>query len=483
MRSLHWFRTDLRCEDNTALQNAIKSSDELMAVFIVSLETWKLHHAAPIKVDFILKNLAILSENLTKKGISLLIKVVDNYSDSVRILKEICETYKIDAIYFNREYEFDELKRDKEVERTIRELGKEIYLFHDQTLLPPGVVLSQQDKPFKIFTHFKKGFFKKIGNSKILKPVQLSSKRFKLITNPDSIPDLKKFTLSSNKNTISWKGGEKHAEKLLVEFCEDGLMDYHIDRDFPYRNATSQLSPYLAQGVISARKCIDIVMNYLQIDFFHDIENFEGPSMWVSELIWRDFFKNILYHFPIVSRNKPFRIETENIPWKYDMDIFKAWCDGQTGFPIIDAAMRQLNQTGWMHNRLRMVVANFLTKLLLIDWRWGERYFMENLIDGDLAANNGNWQWCASTGTDCAPYFRIFNPILQSKKFDPEGQFIRKYCPELSGFDNKTIHDPQESKNLDLFFKNNSYPDKIIDLKKARQVTLTAFQNLMSDRN
>jgi len=477
MRSLHWFRTDLRCEDNTALENAIESSDELMAVFIIPLKTWKLHHAAPIKMDFILRNLAILSENLKKRGIPLLVKVLESYLDSAEILKEICESYKVQAVYFNREYEVDELKRDKDVEKTIRELGKDIYLFDDQTLLPPGLVLSQQNTPFKVFTHFKKAFFKKIGDSKILKPVKLSNKKFKLITNPDPVPELKGFIVNWEKNTMFWQAGEKHAEKLLLKFCQDSLINYHIDRDFPYKNATSQLSPYLAQGVISPRKCIDFVMNYLEIDFLYEMEIFKGPSVWVSELIWRDFFKNILYHFPIVSRNKPFRIETERVSWKYDINLFKAWCDGATGFPIIDAAMRQLNQTGWMHNRLRMVVANFLTKLLLIDWRWGERYFMENLIDGDLAANNGNWQWCASTGTDCAPYFRIFNPILQSKKFDPEGKFIRKYCPELSSLDNKSIHDPQE--NSHLFLKNNSYPDKIIDLKKARQATLTAFQNLM----
>ena len=235
------------------------------------------------------------------------------------------------------------------------------------------------------------------------------------------------------------------------------------------------MSPYLGLGVISARQCITAALDAGNISDINRIERNEGVAIWITELIWREFYHHIVYFHPDVCRHKPFQLKTDKIPWRYDDNLLEAWENGMTGFPIVDTGMRQLLQTGWMHNRLRMVTAMFLSKILLLDWRLGEKHFMMHLVDGDFAANNGGWQWCASTGTDAVPYFRIFNPTTQSQRFDPEGNFIRQFCPELSNLDNKTIHAP-----FTFGVENDrlNYSEPIVDYKMMRNKTIEIFKRL-----
>jgi deoxyribodipyrimidine photo-lyase len=275
----------------------------------------------------------------------------------------------------------------------------------------------------------------------------------------------------SHIDSSLWPAGQHISKKRLRHFIDDHLFHYNQERDFPNLHGTSQLSPYLATGMISPRQCFLAALDANQNEL--DTGN-KGAVVWMGELIWREFYKHILVAAPRVSKHKAYKEETDTIWWDHDEKLMLAWQQGQTGYPLIDAAMRQLKTTGWMHNRLRMVVAMFFTKNLFFDWRLGEKYFMSQLIDGDLAANNGGWQWSASTGTDSAPYFRIFNPLRQSERFDPEGKFILQYCPELQDFDKKSIHEPY--KIMPLIAAQSQYPRPIIDLKKNRDKVLAAFK-------
>ena len=265
-----------------------------------------------------------------------------------------------------------------------------------------------------------------------------------------------------------WGIGESAAEKRLHEFLDEKVMDYSKNRNDPILEGTSRISPYLALGIISPRKCI---LEALKINNFEFTSGNTGITKWIDEIVWREFYKNIMFSFPKVSRGQPFQDYSKKIKWRYSDEEFKAWKEGKTGFPIVDAAMRQIHNEGWMHNRLRMVVAMFFTKNMLHDWRLGEAYFMQNLIDGDFASNNGGWQWSSSTGTDAAPYFRIFNPITQSTNFDKEGLFIKKYVPELKDLDKSVIHNPPKEHR-----KYCNYPEPILDLKESRLRAIEAFK-------
>ena len=268
-----------------------------------------------------------------------------------------------------------------------------------------------------------------------------------------------------------YRAGETAAQDALDHFLDGTIDHYHQQRDFPSIAGTSSISPWLVAGTLSIRQCFHQALQRNNGEL--DTGN-QGITTWLSELIWREFYKHILVGFPRVSKNRAFKPETEQLPWQDDKSLLTAWQTGQTGFPIVDAAMRQLTNTGWMHNRLRMVTAMFLSKNLMLDWRLGEQFFMEHLIDGDLAANNGGWQWSASTGTDAAPYFRMFNPTSQSQKFDAEGTFIRQWLPELAHLDNKAIHGPYEYGEQ----SGLNYPHPVIDHRYSRQRVLQAFKSL-----
>lgn len=411
MPHLHWFReADLRIDDNTALYHASQTSEGLIGIFLISPEEWQDHDMAPVRQNFILRQLHSLQAALAERNIFLVVETVPHKKSIPDYLLKFAQTHNIKNLYFNDQYELNELRRDQAVKTLFEKNNIAVNNYTDQVIFAPGEVLTQQKKYFTVFTPFKNQFLKKLSEQTIhcYPPPQKQSHLINIKTN--KMPDAPDNPL--------WPVGEKHATTRLTAFIKNKLGHYKTARDFPSLDGTSQLSPYLTSGLISIRRCFKKAL--------------EQPNheIWVSELIWREFYKHVMKLFPRVCMHKPLKLITERIPWENNLKHFDVWKSGQTGIPIIDAAMRQLNQTGWMHNRLRMIVAMFLTKNLLVDWRWGEKYFMQHLIDGDLAANNGGWQWAASTGTDAVPYFRVFNPQSQTEKFDPELLFIKKYCPE-----------------------------------------------------
>lgn len=472
--ALHWFRADLRVTDNKALQVAMEFAQQLTTVFIYTPETWKSHASSPAKMQFMQGCLENLSTNLAKQGVPLIFIEKSRFIESVTALIQLCDEHGITRLYFNKQYELDEVRRDEAVVEALTSIGVECYAYDDQTIVPPGKISTLSGEPYKVFTPFKKAWLKEVMvNLNHYQPVISSRKHFiqdsSVISRgmPQNIKRFEKQELST-----LFLPGENHALEQLSTFASHALKNYHLQRDFPSMHGTSHLSPALTIGALSPRTCLAVILKKTQVQLYDD-HVFPGELTWLSELIWRDFYKHIIFYYPRLCRHEPFKHSTDHLSWKTDSTLLLAWQKGQTGFPIVDAAMRQLNQTGWMHNRLRMVTAMFLTKTLFVDWRLGERYFMENLIDGDFSANNGGWQWCASTGTDAVPYFRIFNPTTQSERFDKDGEFIRQFCPELSSLSNKHIHDPY-GRGIDVDRLN--YPRPIVDYKVMRAYVLDQFK-------
>jgi deoxyribodipyrimidine photo-lyase len=471
-KHLVWLRADLRTIDNTALLAACADGQaDIAAIYFITPEQWQQHHVAGCRVDFELRTLQHLSQQLAALNIPLLIAETANFRNQASALLSFCQQHGFTSIYFNKQYEINELARDDAVCELLAQHQIDSYGFDDQCIVTPGKVLTTEGQFYSVFTPFKRNWLQRIHQQGLI--VQATpKKRAALWLTPSAIPQhISGFTshITLDIAQTEWPAGEEAALEKLHHFCNEHIRHYKDKRDFPTHPGTSRLSPYLAIGAISARQCYQAAMNEQQRCGAND-----SIDQWVSELGWRDFYKHIMVGFPRVCKHQPFRRHTTALTWRQDKEAFQRWCDGQTGFPIVDAAMRQLNTLGWMHNRLRMVVSMFLTKDLFIDWRWGEQYFMERLIDGDLAANNGGWQWSASTGNDAAPYFRIFNPLLQSQKFDPNGDFIRHYVPELAHLDNKNIHMPHGKQQL-LWL---DYPLPMVDHKQACAYTISQFQEL-----
>ena len=468
MLQMIWLRSDLRVQDNSALAAAM-AAGPTVALYLLSPGQWRQHDAAACKVDFWLRNLAELSTALARLNVPLLIRQADTWKDAPGVIAELCREQRIAAVWVNDEYGINEQRRDQAVARRLEEQGVAFQRRLDQLLLQPGSVLTQSGGYFKVYSQFRKICYQRLHTA--LPPlVQVPAVQAPLAIAGDELPGaVGGFVTPDPALRQLWPAGEAAALERLARFADEQLDRYHEARDIPAKPGTSQLSAYLAAGVLSPRQCLHAALQANQGEF--DSGN-KGIVTWINELLWREFYKHILVGYPRVSRHRAFRPETEAVPWRDAPDELAAWQQGRTGFPLIDAAMRQLHATGWMHNRLRMVVAMFLTKNLLIDWRVGERYFMRHLIDGDLAANNGGWQWSASTGTDAVPYFRLFNPISQSRRFDPEGRFIRHWLPELRALDDKAIHEPSAVRG-DL-----GYPRPLVDLSESRERALSAFKNL-----
>lgn len=472
MRSLVWFRRDLRVADNRALFNAAKHSNGgVIGVFVVTPQQWQQHDDADCKVRFWLDSLRSLSESLAERCIPLIIKTCDTYAGVPDQILAVAQKHNCTGLFFNREYEVNEARRDTIVAAQCQAAEMAVRRFHDRVIVPPLETKTKEGRFYSVFTPFRKVWATKALD--LLEPLPKPSKQSELAIKPSTIPKkISGFDLTCLYG-YQWKTGEAEAQKRLKKFVAT-MGSYDEYRNFPSIDGTSLLSPYLAAGAISPRQCLEaaVVINKGKIDG----EN-PGATTWISELAWRDFYVHVMVGFPRVSMHRPFKLKTDSVAWRKCDNDFEAWKSGQTGYPIVDAGMRQLNQTGWMHNRLRMVTAMFLTKHLLIDWRWGERYFMQKLIDGDLAANNGGWQWSASTGTDSVPYFRIFNPFSQSKRFDPDGIFIKRFCPELDNVPAKSLHDAarltKSVKELNL-----DYPVFIVDYKKGRERALTVFKEI-----
>lgn len=472
MRMLVWFRRDLRVNDNIALDEAARaSSSGVIAVYCISPKQWKEHDEADCKVGFWMENLRALQRQLEQLNIPLRLLTMDGFAEAPEAMLKLARQFDCQCLYFNREYEVNEARRDADVTERLEGEGIEVRSFDDRVLLPPDAVLSQQGKPYSVFTPFKKQWISQ-AEAIEFKERPTPSKQPKIDVQSSEIPaSISGFDLSLLRSDL-WPAGEDAAQERLSKFAENRIRDYNDHRDLPAVNGTSLLSPYLAAGVLSVRQCLHRAMEANR----GSLERKGwGASTWISELIWREFYTQVMVHFPRVSMHQPFQKDTNRLEWRDDEEQLQAWQSGKTGYPIVDAAMRQLNQTGWMHNRLRMVAAMFLSKHLLIDWRKGERYFMQRLIDGDLAANNGGWQWSASTGTDAVPYFRIFNPYSQSQRFDEEGAFIKRLCPELDSVPASALHDP---KKLDGYRSDAEYPEPIVGHKEGRERALAAFKSL-----
>lgn len=464
-RVLHWFRGDLRIHDNPSLYAASQQPEsELLTCFIVSPDQWQRHDESAAKLGLVKQQVNALQESLQRLGIPLYLVRGSDFNEEADLICQLLAQLHCDQLNFNEEYGFNERKRDRRLVERLQALGIRANRYRDQSIAPVGSVLTQEGRPYTVFTPFKKRWYSLLTTFDNA-PLPAPSCRAHPIKQP--AVDLAVWHAVQTRET-SFIAGEVNAHHRLATFIDDHLTAYDQQRDFPALDGTSQLSPYLATGILSGRQCL-----HQAFQLRPHTANPSGIDCWISELIWRDFYIHILYHFPNVSRHRAFKPDTEQLHWQGEGSAFDAWCQGKTGIPIIDAAMRQLLQTGWMHNRLRMICAMFLTKNLFVDWRLGERFFMRHLVDGYLPANNGGWQWSASTGTDAAPYFRIFNPISQSEKFDPQGRFIRHYIPELAFRRDKDIHLPLEHP-----IPGCLYPLPIVDLKTSRQHAIEAFKAL-----
>lgn len=416
-----WLRRDLRLEDQAALYYSLKENDSVQLIFIFDSNILDdLEEKADPRVQFIHESLQQINEELQKEGSSLLV-LSGNPVDIFRALNPKC-------VYTNHDYEPCAIKRDDEVKKILEAKGSTLKIFKDQVIFEKNEIVKDDGSPYTVFTPYSKKWKSKI-NSFYVKSYPVEKYIHHLKRNgPFPFPSLR--DIGFEKTSIAFP------PRLVKQSI---IATYDKTRNFPAINGTTRLSVHLRFGTVSIRKLVRIAL--------------KSNEVWLNELIWREFYMMILYHFPHVE-TKAFKPAYDRIDWRNDPEEFKAWCEGNTGYPIVDAGMRELNSTGYMHNRVRMITASFLTKHLLIDWRWGEAYFAKKLLDFDLAANNGGWQWSAGSGCDAAPYFRVFNPALQTEKFDPHHEYINKWVPEL---------------------KTEQYPKPIVDHAAARERVLKAY--------
>lgn len=472
MTQLVWLRNDLRLADNPALTRALALSkespgDSMALCFVLTPAQWRRHDWGATRIDLLLRCLETLAADLAALGIPFHLLQARTFKESNEALLTLCRELEVHQVHANEEYAVNERQRDRELKQALRERGADLMIYRDQTVVPVDALRTGSGDPYGVFTPFSRQWRRWVEENPmtLFAPPQPQGEPL----TPAPVPPLSRLLPELGESTGHWfAAGESAAHQALEAFTRERIGGYKAQRDFPAEPATSLLSPYLALGVLSGRQCLYQAQQALASQKGIG----EGAHTWITEICWRDFYVSILYHHPRVGKHKAYKPDTDTLPWNPPGEHFQAWCEGRTGIPLVDAAMRQLNQTGWMHNRLRMVTAMFLSKNLFIDWREGERYFMEKLLDGYLASNNGGWQWSASTGTDAAPYFRIFNPVTQSERFDPDGDFIRRYVPEIAHLQGKAIHDPSRAGGV------AGYPAPIVDLKESRKEAIARFQSL-----
>jgi deoxyribodipyrimidine photo-lyase len=464
--AIWWIRRDLRLTDNQALAAALAYAEQVIPVFVLDPALLGSPYVGDKRLAFLLGGLRQLDAGLRAWGSRLVVRYGEPLAELGALLAESSAT----RIFAEEDFSPYARQRDANVAAALP-----LHQTEGVTVHPPGMVLKADGTPYTVFTPFSRAW----------RAVPLPSERA-LLDNPASlpvVPDLPGLPIPDSPvlpATVPFPPGETEAQRRLDAFV--GLGDAPIHHYAEGRNrlgqdGTSRLSPYLRFGMVSARQAVISAMS--AIEAAPNPEARKGAETWLNELIWREFYVHIHYHFPQVHGSS-FRPVYNHIAWENDAGAFAAWCEGQTGFPVVDAAIRQLVETGWMHNRARMIVASFLVKDLLIDWRWGERFFMQHLVDGDPAANNGGWQWTAGTGTDAAPYFRIFNPVLQGKKHDRAGRYVRQWVPELARVPDKFIHEPWKMP-LDVQREagcriGQDYPAPIVDHAWARERTLGAYR-------
>ncbi len=478
-KSLVWFRRDLRHFDNAALYQALKQSPSCYCVFVFDKTILQALPKRDRRVQFIHQSVQELREELAAIGTHLIVLYGDPTEEIPRLAAELA----IDAVFVNRDYEPAAIQRDQVVQQRLASFNCQLIGCKDQVIFEIDEVLSLAGKPFSVFTPYKNAWLKKLASETdgepdfYFKPYPIAKYAAHFAKHvATEMPTLLAMGFESlDEQTLKLHGGMQAGAKLLDDFLTR-IDQYGDARDYPAIKGPSYLSVHLRFGTVSIRYLVSQAIRHIRI-----ANTLAGASVWLSELIWRDFYFMILHHNPRVV-GSAFKPEYDAIQWESGQsakDMFQAWCDGKTGYPLVDAAMLQLNQTGYMHNRLRMVVASFLVKDLGIDWRWGEAYFALHLNDFDLSANNGGWQWAASTGCDAQPYFRIFNPTTQSEKFDHEGKFIRRYLPQLAKLNPKQIHAPWKLSPIELSAANLrlgvDYPYPIVAHDVARQKTLERY--------
>jgi deoxyribodipyrimidine photo-lyase len=427
--AVFWYRRDLRLHDNAGLYHALKSNLPVLPVFIFDTEILgKLNDTTDKRVLFIHKELTELNNKLREAGSSILVKV----GEPLNIWKELLSSYNIKAVYTNHDFEPYAIKRDSLVKSLLSDRDIAFHTFKDHVVFEKNEITKEDGLPYTVFTPYSKKWRTALTpfHYKAYPVAKYIGNLFK--TNQFPIPSLSSFGFRESNFTFPEK-----------KIKSDIIQHYSENRDFPAIDGTSRLGIHLRFGTLSIRQLLEYAL--------------ERNHTYVNELIWRDFYQMILWHFPHVV-TKAFRPEYDQIKWENNEAFFTAWCEGKTGYPLVDAGMRELNATGYIHNRVRMVAASFLTKHLLIDWRWGEAYFAEKLLDFDLAANNGGWQWAAGSGTDAAPYFRVFNPTLQAERFDKQQQYVQKWIPELG---------------------TGNYPSPIVEHDKARKKVLEVYEQAL----
>lgn len=464
--SLFWFRRDLRDEDNAGLYYALESSRRVYCAFVFDREILEpLPSRCDRRVEFIWESVRELKEALRARGADLLVL----HARARDAIPSLAANLGADAVFANEDYEPDAIARDQAVEESLAAGGRRLHRAKDHAIFAKDEILTQAGGPFAVFTPYRNAWLAKL-DAFYLKayPVAHHAAALARSTGGDAMPSLESLGFArTNLAPLGIATGMQGAQSLLADFAAR-VKDYRAARDFPGVKGVSYLSVHNRFGTVSIRALAR---------FAKDARG-PGPETWLAELIWRDFYFQVLWHHPRVARSS-FRPEYDAIRWPNDEHLFRAWCEALTGYPLVDAAMRQLNTTGYMHNRLRMVVASFLAKDLLVDWRRGERYFADQLIDFDLAANNGGWQWAASTGCDAQPYFRIFNPVTQSERFDPRGRFIRRYLPELAKVPDAFIHAPwtmdARAQQASACHIGQDYPAPVVDHARQREKALALY--------
>ncbi len=490
--ALIWFRRDLRTRDQAALYHALRAAKQVHCLFVFDSAILEPLPSDDRRVAFIHASVAALQETLRQAGGQLWVA----HGDSARVVPALAQALKTEALFFNHDYEPGARERDAGITKALQQDGIAVQSFKDQAIFEKNEVLTGSRRPYSVFTPYKRAWLQAAEGDRAFAPHR-SEHHFDRLAPPptrkpslphdagqlfNDMPTLAELGFADAQTPVA--GGEDAALTLLEDF-EPRIGAYHRTRDFPALASTSTLSVHLRHGTISVRALARTAYATAQT-----AQDRAGAETWLSELVWRDFFFQVLYHNPrLVAQGKrqAFRPEYDQIRWENGKTAdahFQAWCDGRTGFPLVDAAMRQINQTGFMHNRVRMVVATFLCKDLGIDWRRGEAYFEALLNDFDLSANNGNWQWASSSGCDAQPWFRIFNPLTQSEKFDASGAFIRQYVPELAPLDDKAIHAPWlagvETLHQAKIELGRTYPRPLVDHAQARQRTLERYDVVKS---
>ena len=470
--ALVWFRRDLRCNDHAALHHALRLHAPVHCVFVFDTGILDPLPRRDRRVEFILRAVEELDAALRAMGGGLIVR----HGDPCREIPRLAAELGVGAVYANRDYDPAAIARDAQVRRRLRvgESGADYVDFKDQVIFERDELLTQGGKPFSVFTPYRNAWLKKLSAADLNPlPIEPHAAHLAPPRGGERLPTLAELGFAATDLAdLRLPTGMSGAQAMFRDFAER-IDDYAANRDFPAVKGCSWLSPHLRFGTLSIR----------QLAAHAHGHGGRGAQTWLSELIWRDFYQAILWHHPRVVE-RCFKPEFDALRWDADPDLFAAWCQGRTGYPLVDAGMRQLLQAGWMHNRLRMVTASFLAKDLGLDWRLGEAWFAAKLLDFDLAANNGGWQWAASTGCDAQPWFRIFNPVTQSEKFDAEGRFIRRHVPELANVPAKFIHAPwtmsaQQQAACGVVV-GRDYPAPVVNHAVARERTLQRYKSIHS---